>query len=195
MTAYQPRLLVARASAILLVVAILGSCAFPGVTPPYTAQVDDISPDLPGVEFRATRGAGGELEITNHTEQELVLLDEHAQPYIRLAPDGLYELRETTWVRTKDSPVHYCHDPRIVYDGPEPDSRKTQVVKRWTIAAQLGDQTITVTGRTIYQPHDGRLLQIVLPTLGVLLCCAAVFVALAVAWLASRAARSRKSPS
>ncbi|MEM2130181.1 MAG: hypothetical protein QXZ70_06250 [Candidatus Bathyarchaeia archaeon] len=134
-------------------VIVLASCASTTVTLPYTAQIETIQPDQPGLEIRATAGGGGEIEIINRTAQEVILLDEQGYPYVRIMPDGVYELLGSTWVKTKDTPVYYCHDPRLVYDGPEPDVRAPQVMKQWTITGQIGRQTFIISGQTVYNPN------------------------------------------
>jgi hypothetical protein len=131
---------------------ILASCVSTGIALPYKAQIGAIDPQVPGLEIRATAGGGGELEIINRTAEEVMLLDEEGQPQVRLVSDGVYELLGSTWAKTKDTPVYYCHDPRIVYRGPEPTDRAPQVMKRWTISGRIGEQTFKVIGQTVYSP-------------------------------------------
>lgn len=145
---------------ILIVLVLLPGCDTTGIVLPYVAQVESVEPEIPGLEIRATAGGGGELEIINHTGQEVILLDEQDNPYARLAPDGVYELIEGTWQKTKDIPVYYCHDPRIVYEGPEPTAGGSQVVKQWRILGQVGDKTFTISGQTIYMDDSALGLPI-----------------------------------
>jgi hypothetical protein len=139
---------------VLLFVSIaLVGCNTRGITLPYVAHISEISPELPGLTIRATAGGGGELEITNHTGAELTLLDVGDVPYVRLARDGVYELVGEQWVKTSETPVYYCHDPRLTYHGPEPASQSTQVVKRWVIHGYAGAKKFVVTGTTEYLPR------------------------------------------
>jgi hypothetical protein len=139
--------------AIFVAATLLMGCTSAGTTLPYLAQIESINPSLPGLEIRATTGGGGELEIKNDTHQEVMLINEQGQPYVRLVSDGVYELLGSNWVKTKDTSVYYCHDPRLAYKGPEPDSHTLQVIKQWVITGQLGNQTFTVSGQTIYTPN------------------------------------------
>lgn len=163
--------------AILLVVIVSVSCDSRGVTLPYLAQIETIYPNMPGLEIRATAGGGGELEIINRTAQEVMLLNEQGHPYVRLVSDGVYELIGTTWVKTKDAPVYYCHDPRIVYDGPAPVARAPQVMKRWTITGQIGSQIFAVSGQTVYTPDRIPGLSIIWPITGTILGCLGLLIA------------------
>ena len=141
---------------MLLVIMALVGCTSTGIALPYVARIETINPDLPGLEIHATAGGGGELEIINRTGQEVTLLNEQGDPYVLIVPDGTYELLGGTWVKTKDAPVYYCHDPRIVYEGPKPAACASQVVKQWTITGRVGDKTFTINGQTVYMP--GRTL-------------------------------------
>jgi hypothetical protein len=157
--------------ACLLLVVPLAACGSSGVVLPYVAEVDAVRPEVPGLEVRATAGGGGELEVTNRTGQEVTLLDEEGKPYVRIAPEGVEELLGGTWTRTRDTPVYYCHDPRLVYRGPEPDPPVAQVVKRWTIAGLAGQQAFTIEGRTLYTPGGMGGLSLVSLAVGAILAC------------------------
>ncbi len=160
----------------LIILALVG-CASKGIALPYVSQIEAVNPDLPGLEIRATAGGGGELEIINRTGQEVTLLNEQGDPYVRIMPDGTYELLGGTWVKTKDAPVYYCHDPRIVYSGPEPTTRNSQVMKRWTIIGRVGEQTFTINGQTVYIPDRTSGLYMIWAVAGVALGCLGILTA------------------
>jgi len=135
-------------------VAILSlvACSSPELALPYVAQVEAVVPESPGFEVRSTAGGGGELEIINHTDQEAWLLDEQGRAYVRLGPQGVYEMVGDTWKKVRDEPVYYCHDPRLTYYGPPPPSRRVSTVKHWIITGRLGGEPFTISGKTIYRP-------------------------------------------
>lgn len=142
--------------AILMVLVLLAGCSGTRVVLPYVAQVKSVEPGVANLKIRATAGGGGELEIVNHTGQQVILLDEQGDSYVRITPDGVFHRSGGTWSKTKDTPVYYCHDPRIVYEGPEPASGEHQVVKQWEITGLVDEQEFVVRGQTMYVPR-GRV--------------------------------------
>lgn len=141
-----------------LTMPIISGCTPVAIVMPYVARVETVTPDITGLVIQATSGGGGELEIINNTDLEVVLINESGDVYVRLTPTSVYELIEGKWTKTKDTPIYYCHDPRIAYIGPEPDSRSSMVVKDWYITGKAGDEVFTITGNTLYIPHKGSTI-------------------------------------
>ncbi len=140
-------------SLFLLVSLALVCCTSTSVVLPYIAQVESVRPEIRGLIIQGTSGGGGELEIRNQTTQEVTILDEQGSAYVSLTPDGVFELLGETWVNTKNTSEYYCHDPRIVYLGPEPSNRFPQIMKKWTITGKIGQQIFKVDGITSYSPN------------------------------------------
>jgi hypothetical protein len=56
----------------------------------YRTEVRGIDPPIAGVTVRTVDG-GNQLELTNRSSQEIVLLGYQNEPYLRVGPDGVFE--------------------------------------------------------------------------------------------------------
>jgi hypothetical protein len=56
----------------------------------YTSTVTGIDPPLPGLSVRAV-DAGTQLELVNHTGRPIEVLGYGGEPYLSVAPDGVYQ--------------------------------------------------------------------------------------------------------
>jgi hypothetical protein len=56
----------------------------------YRTEVHGIDPPIAGVTVRTVDG-GNQLELTNRSTQEIVLLGYQNEPYLRVGPDGVFE--------------------------------------------------------------------------------------------------------
>jgi hypothetical protein len=56
----------------------------------YRTDIRDVTPPVPGLSVHVLE-AGNQLELTNHSGQEVVVLGYRSEPYLRVGPTGVYE--------------------------------------------------------------------------------------------------------
>jgi hypothetical protein len=56
----------------------------------YRSEIESVDPSIPGVTVRVV-DLGNKLELTNHTNHDVVVFGYLAEPYLRVGPDGAYE--------------------------------------------------------------------------------------------------------
>jgi hypothetical protein len=174
---------------ILAVILVLEGCIQEKRVLPYVAQVESVEPQVPGLEIRGTVGGGGELEVVNHTDQDVTLFDEQGTPYVRIQPDGVYEFLGNTWKKTKDTPIYYCHDYRIFYQGPEPSTHSRQLMKTWAITGNIGGQTFLIKGHTDFIPQADIRFPITLISAYTVLSCVGIISICVIVFMVSRRVR------
>jgi hypothetical protein len=109
----------------------------------YRTTVRGIDQGVPGLSVRTV--AGGQLELTNRSDQEVVVLGYRLEPYLRIGPAGVFENQRSPstytnrfrtapasippefdpeaapeWRRVGDGPSAAWHDHRAHWTGPEP---------------------------------------------------------------------------
>ena len=109
----------------------------------YRTGVRGIDQGVPGLSVRTV--AGDQLELTNRSDQEVVVLGYRLEPYLRIGPAGVFENRRSPstytnrfrtapasippefdpeaapeWRRVGDGPSAAWHDHRAHWTGPEP---------------------------------------------------------------------------
>jgi hypothetical protein len=110
----------------------------------YHTDVLDITPPVAGLTVRVLE-AGNQLELTNRSGQEVVVLGYRSEPYLRVDPTGVYENQRSPsayanrfanapskipanldpaappqWRRIADQPDAVWHDHRTHWSGPDP---------------------------------------------------------------------------
>jgi hypothetical protein len=109
----------------------------------YRTGVHGIEKGTPGLSVRVV--AGGQLELTNRSGQEVVVRGYRLEPYLRVGPDGVFENQRAPstytnrfrvapasipsefdpdaapeWKRVGDGPSAVWHDHRAHWTGPDP---------------------------------------------------------------------------
>jgi hypothetical protein len=109
----------------------------------YRTTLRGIDQGQPGISVRTV--AGDELELTNRSGQEVLVLGYRLEPYLRVGPDGVFENRRSPssytnrfrtaptsippeydpqaapeWRRLGDGPSVTWHDHRAHWTGPDP---------------------------------------------------------------------------
>jgi hypothetical protein len=110
----------------------------------YRTDVLDVTPHVPGLTVRVLE-AGNQLELTNHSDQAVVVLGYRSEPYLRVGPSGAYENQRSPsayanrfatapsripadldpaappqWRRIGNQPEAVWHDHRAHWSGPDP---------------------------------------------------------------------------
>jgi len=80
----------------------------------YRCVVTGLTAPLPGLTVRAV-SAGTQLELVNHTGRPIEVLGYSGEPYLRIAPDGVYQ--------NANSPATYLNQSAI--GGPTPPASAT----------------------------------------------------------------------
>jgi hypothetical protein len=123
----------------------------------YLTDVLDITPPVAGLTVRVLE-AGNQLELTNHSGRDVVVLGYRSEPYLRVGPGGVYENQRSPstyanrfanapsripadldpaappqWRRIADQPDAVWHDHRTHWSGADPpavaaDRGRRQVV-------------------------------------------------------------------
>ena len=113
----------------------------------YRTRIRGIDQGVPGVTVRTV--AGGQLELTNRSGQEVVVLGYRLEPYLRIGPGGVYENQRSPstytnrfraapaeippefdpaaapeWRRVGDGPSAAWHDHRAHWSSPDPPAVK-----------------------------------------------------------------------
>jgi hypothetical protein len=124
----------------------------------YHTDVLDITPPVPGLTVRVLE-AGNQLELTNRSGQEVVVLGYRSEPYLRVGPTGVYENQRSPsayanrfanapnripaeldpaappqWRRIRNQPDAVWHDHRTHWSGPDPPA----------VAADRGHRQVVV---------------------------------------------------
>jgi hypothetical protein len=109
----------------------------------YRTTVRGIDQGTPGISVRTV--AGGQLELTNRSGQEVLVRGYRLEPYLRVGPDGVFENQRAPsaytnryrtapasipsefdpdaapeWRRIGDGPSAVWHDHRAHWTGPDP---------------------------------------------------------------------------
>jgi hypothetical protein len=146
----------------------------------YRTTVRGIEQGVPGLSVRAL--AGGLLELTNRSGQEVVVLGYRLEPYLRVGPDGVFENQRSPstytnrfrtapasipsefdpkaapeWKRIGDGPSVGWHDHRAHWTGPAPPAVKAspkavQGVREWEVPLRQGDRTMVIRGDITWVP-------------------------------------------
>jgi hypothetical protein len=113
----------------------------------YRTTVHGIDQGTPGISVRAV--AGGLLELTNRSNEEVLVLGYRLEPYLRVGPGGVFENQRSPstytnrfrtaptsippefdpqaapeWRRIGDGPSAGWHDHRAHWTGPDPPAVK-----------------------------------------------------------------------
>lgn len=113
----------------------------------YRTGIRGIDQGAPGISVRKV--AGEQLELTNRSDQEVVVLGYRLEPYLRIGPGGVYENQRSPstytnrfrtapadipsefdpkaapdWRRIGDGPSATWHDHRAHWTGPDPPAVK-----------------------------------------------------------------------
>jgi hypothetical protein len=113
----------------------------------YRTRIRGIDQGVPGIAVRTV--AGEQLELTNRSGQEVVVLGYRLEPYLRIGPGGVYENQRSPstytnrfraapteippefdpaappeWRRVGDGPSAAWHDHRAHWTGPDPPAVK-----------------------------------------------------------------------
>ena len=109
----------------------------------YRTRILAIDQAVPGISVRTV--AGGQLELTNRSSEEVVVLGYRLEPYLRVSPTGVFENQRSPssytnrfrtapadipsefdpkaapeWRRIADGPSVTWHDHRAHWTGPDP---------------------------------------------------------------------------
>ena len=123
----------------------------------YRTDILDLSPPVPGLIVHVLE-AGNQLELTNHSGQELVVLGYRSEPYLRVGPTGVYENKRSPsayanrfanapshipanldpaappqWRRIATQPDAVWHDHRSHWSGTNPPAVTTDRSHRQVI--------------------------------------------------------------
>jgi hypothetical protein len=110
----------------------------------YRTEDLEVTPPVPGLTVRVLE-AGNQLELINHSGQEVVVLGYRSEPYLRVGPAGVYENQRSPsayanryanppkrsptgldpaapprWRRIRNRPEAVWHDHRSHWSGPDP---------------------------------------------------------------------------
>ena len=146
----------------------------------YDSQIT-ATPDLDGVSW-TIYGGDEFLEVTNTSDQELLVLGYEDEPYVRVGPDGVFENvnskatylntdryaqvapppsagadAEPEWRKVSDSDSFAWHDHRIHWMSTDlpPQIVDTGVrtpVMEWSVPFQVDGETLEVTGSLTWVP-------------------------------------------
>jgi hypothetical protein len=115
----------------------------------YRTEISGIDGSRPGISVRTV--AGEQLELTNRSDQEVVVLGYRLEPYLRVGPAGVFENQRSPstytnrfrtapadipsefdpkaapeWRRVGDGPSAAWHDHRSHWTGPDPPAVKAK---------------------------------------------------------------------
>ena len=139
----------------------------------YRTRIRGIDQGTPGITVRTV--AGEQLELTNRSAKEVVVLGYRMEPYLRIGPAGVFENRRSPstytnrfrtapteipsefdpkavpeWRRIGDGPSVAWHDHRSHWTGPDPSAVK----------ASPGTPHVVVPDWRIPLVQDGRTMVI-----------------------------------
>lgn len=144
--------------------------------------IDAVEPPLPGVTIQVRISAADQLVVANPTPNELAVIGELDEPFLRIGPDGVFaNVRSPTWYRSNDPtgslPVPptadadasprwgrisrepswgwFDHRMHRVQLRVPPDTDGPVTLERWTIPMRYGDRDVQVRGRRVFRPVRG----------------------------------------
>lgn len=110
----------------------------------YLTKIKSVTPDVDGLDIKVLE-FGNRLEATNTTDEELLVLGYHDEPYLRIGSDGVWQNvkspatflnndrqaktdvpdtvdteAEPEWQQVSEEPVARWHDHRVHWMGEEP---------------------------------------------------------------------------
>lgn len=133
----MPRTRILAAIALALAIVPASATAHQG-NPNYRSIVERVTPKIPGVSLQVVN-LDDSLELTNRSNQTVVMEGYTKEPYIRIKPDGTVEVNQ-------NSPAAYLNDERDG-SGTVPPNASKDATPDWKL--------IDKTGRFTW--HDHRI--------------------------------------
>jgi hypothetical protein len=149
----------------------------------YETTLDGVSPETDGITVAVVE-AGSRLELTNTSDQDVVVLGYQDEPYLRIGPDGVFENQRSPatylnrdrtgsqaapdsadpeadpdWKKLSSSQTARWHDHRIHWMGGDvnrPDERFV-VEDHWVVPLDYGSERLEVTGQLLWVPGPSAL--------------------------------------
>jgi hypothetical protein len=176
-------LFVCTAAATVVAASPAGAHDAVGVANPssnYRVRVTSV-PDVDGLNVRTTDAATN-IELTNTSDDEFVVLDYEGQPYLRIGPAGVFENSDSQaaylnrspdvatatvpddvgtgaprWRHTSDEPVGRWHDHRTHWMTDDPPDVRAEPgsiheVAEWAIPVRVGAEVMDITGTIEWVP-------------------------------------------
>jgi hypothetical protein len=155
-------------------------------SPFIRAVVEEVTPAVPGLSVTTTRAPVTLLQVRNDSAQELEILSDRGEPFLRIGrggvfanarsadwyasgnPDGVFRVPRgrlggpPRWVKVSAEPGwswfdHRLH-PRAQVSLPPATERQTVRLFGWTVPARLGGRPGSIKGRVEWRPVYGGLL-------------------------------------
>jgi hypothetical protein len=111
----------------------------------YVCTVTGIDPPLPGLSVRAV-DAGTQLELVNHTGRPIEVLGYGGEPYLSVAPDGVYQ--------NVNSPATYLNET-LTGGGAPPSTATVAAVPAW--------QKLSTAPAVLWHDHRAHWMSATLP--------------------------------
>ncbi|MGH2730380.1 MAG: hypothetical protein ACRDJI_07185 [Actinomycetota bacterium] len=170
MTAYRTA---ALAAAVLLLGSLVPSSAHEESALFALTVLDDVRPDIAGLEIRVVQLTAPALLVTNGTTRPLVVDGQAGEPFLRIGgglveanvhsptaygsfdptgdrpiPTGLDPDAAPEWVTLREGNRWSWFDPRLRY------AHSAGAAAEWSVDARLGSTSVAITGG--FEPLDGH---------------------------------------
>lgn len=156
-------------------------------SPTIQTLVDEIEPEISGVEFSVLPGPAARLVAENRTAETLEVLGRDDRPFLRIGPGGVRaDVNSIDWYRSGNpdgiattprgvrltGPPRWEHvstrlswawfdhrlHPGTVQVPPEAvEAQRTARLDDWTVPTRLGDRLVEVRGHVEYRPLLGAI--------------------------------------
>lgn len=175
------------ASALLWLIALASPAAAHAVAGEdasnFLTRLVSITPEMDGLHMEVLEN-GNRIELTNDTDQEIVILGYQDEPYLRVGPDGVAENvrspatylnrdrdattavpgtadadAEPEWSQVSDGNVARWHDHRVHWmsEG-EPDrAGERHTVFEWVVPIRAGETLVEARGDLLWIPGPSPL--------------------------------------
>ena len=124
----------------------------------YTAYVDEVEPEIPGLKVEGTKAIWGAIYIENDTGMDVYIYyyRDGRELYKITATDSFGKNEQGDWVHYRKANSITYSSPPVEYAGSAdglPDGRyHGQVMKEWVIEGRAGDTPFKIYGRMVYEP-------------------------------------------
>jgi hypothetical protein len=177
---------VAAALASAPALAVRPAAAHPS-DPQVRVVLDEVRPSIPDVAVSVVVSAAPQLVASNRTSEELTVLAETGEPFLRIGPDGVlanvdspsWHLSNSPggvatvpataspdapprWVRVAVDPQwgwfdHRLHPEATTVPPEAVEAEEPTTLASWEVAFEYAGEPMTASGRIEYRPAAGRI--------------------------------------
>ena len=125
----------------------------------------------PGISLNLAPGPVPALFLDNHSEQDVLILDENGQGFIRIGPQGVHvdtdhprwqsakrpgQISQQGWQKLSQAPRFAWLETRAVFKAATPRSQQSQLLAHWQVPIRLGENKLNIIGSHVWQAFESQ---------------------------------------